>query len=147
MWIVQLKARDNKAIPSPILFMFLGINEYFSEFYHECSLPAEPVQDASSYSLRYKTIPVSTFSAFQLAYRLFQMPPRSYLEIYLFLHHLYGLACVHVDLLTALAEELAEVAPYWGSVLTGRDLLNGVHPNAQADKLSTEPYNPNCFAQ
>ena len=147
MWIVQLKARDNKAIPGPIWFLFLWIKEYFPEFYQEDSSPAEPVQDASSYSLRYKTISIPSSSAFTLAHRLFQMPPRSYLEIYPFLRYSYGPAWIHVDLLTASTEELAEVAPYWGSVLTSRDLLNGVRPKARASKLSAEPYNPNCFAQ
>ena len=64
MWVDQLKARDNKAIPGLTWFLFLWVNEYFLEFYRECSLTVEPVRDASMYSLRYKTAPVSTFLAF-----------------------------------------------------------------------------------
>ena len=50
-------------------------------------------------------------------------------------------------MLTTSDEELVEIAPCWSSVLSGRDLLNGVRPNARFNKLSAEPYNPNCFAQ
>ena len=63
------------------------------------------------------------------------------------MHHSYGLGWVHTDMLTALDEELAEVAPYWTSALSRRDLLNGVRLNARFNKLSAELYNPNCFAQ
>ena len=52
--------------------------------------PIQPVQDASTYSLRYKTAPVSSFSAFQIANRLFKIQPRVYLEICPFMHHSYG---------------------------------------------------------
>ena len=44
-------------------------------------------------------------------------------------------------------EKLAEVAPYWSSALSGRDLLNRVRLTAHFNKLSVVPYNPNCFAQ
>ena len=75
------------------------------------------------------------------------MQPRVYLEIYPFMHHSYGPGWVQIDMLIASDEELAEVAPYWSSALSSRDLLNGVRPNACFNKLSAEPYNPNCFAQ
>ena len=29
LWIDQLKAKENKAIPSPMWFLFLWVNEYF----------------------------------------------------------------------------------------------------------------------
>ena len=48
---------------------------------------------------------------------------------------------------TASDEKLVKDAPYWSSSLSGRDLLNGVRPNAHFNKLSAELYNPNCFTQ
>ena len=102
------------------------MNKYFPELYCDYSLKVEPVRDASTYSLRYKTIPIPTFSAFQAADRLFKMQPRLYLEICPFLYQSYSLAWVQLDLLTASNEELAEVAPCWSSALTGKDLLMGL---------------------
>ena len=64
LWIDQLKAKDSKAIPSPMWFLFLWMNEYFSEFYRDCSLTIEPIQDGSTYSLYYKTVTIPTILAF-----------------------------------------------------------------------------------
>ena len=88
MWVNQLKSRDTKAIPGPIWFLFLWINEYFPEFYRDYSIS---MPDASTYSLRYKTVPIPTFSAFQLADQLFRMPPQLYLEVCPFIYPSYGL--------------------------------------------------------
>ena len=33
LWIDQLKAKANKAIPSPMWFLFLWANKYFLELY------------------------------------------------------------------------------------------------------------------
>ena len=74
LWIDQLKAKDNKAIQGPMWFLFLWVNEYFLEFYYDYSLTTELVQDASTYNLCYKTVPILTFSAFQLDDLLFNMP-------------------------------------------------------------------------
>ena len=63
------------------------------------------------------------------------------------MHHSYRPNWVQTDMLTTSDEELAEVAPYLSSALSGKDLLNGVHLNAHFNKLSVEPYNLNCFAQ
>ena len=145
MWVDYLEAQDNIAIPGTIWFLFL--NEYFPEFSRECSLTTELVWGVSTYSLHYKIVLIPTFSAFQLADRLFKMPPRLYLEICPFLYCSYGPGWIHIDLVTALNEEIAEMIPYWSSALTGRDLANGVRLNARSNKLSVEPYNPNCFAQ
>ena len=57
-------------------FLFLWVNEYFPEFYHDCSLTVEPVRDVSTYNLRYKIVPIPTFLAFQIVDRLFKMPSR-----------------------------------------------------------------------
>ena len=75
---------------------------------------AAPVQDASTYSLRYKTIPISTFSTFQIAYQLFKMQSRVYLEICLFLYYSSGLGWVQLDMLIASNEELAKATSYQG---------------------------------
>ena len=75
------------------------------------------------------------------------MQPRVNLEICPFMHHSYGPGWVQTDMLTALDEELAEIAPCWSNVLSGWDLLNGVRPNARFNKLLAKSYNPNCFAQ
>ena len=90
MWVDQLKSRDTKAIPSPIWFLFLWINEYFPEFYRDYSISTESIPNASTYSLRYKTVPIQTFSAFQLVDRLFKMPPRLYLEACPFIYRSCG---------------------------------------------------------
>ena len=89
LWIGQLKANQNKPIAGLMWFLFLWINEYFLELYCDCGLPTHLIQDSSTYSLRYKTIPVSSFSAFQIANWLFNMQPRVYLEICPFMHHSY----------------------------------------------------------
>ena len=147
IWVDQMKARDTKAIPGPIWFLFLWVNEYFPKLYRECSLTTETVQDASTFNLHYKTVPIPTSSAFQLADRLFKMPPRLFLEICPFLYRSCGSYWAQVDLITASDVEVGETIPHWSSALTGRDLLNGVRPNARSNKISAEPYNANCFAQ
>lgn len=43
LWINQLKAKDNKAIPRLMWFLFLWFNKYFPEFYHDYSLTIKPV--------------------------------------------------------------------------------------------------------
>ena len=108
MWVDQLKSRDTKVIPGPIWFLF---NEYFLEFYRECSISTELVPDAPTYTLRYKTVPIPTFSAFQLANRLFGMPPRLYLEVCPFIYHSYGPYWAQVDLISASDDEVGETIP------------------------------------
>ena len=73
LWVDQLEAKQNKPIATPMWFLFLWINEYFLELYRDCGLSAQSVGDASTYNLQYKTIPVSFFSTFQIADRLFKM--------------------------------------------------------------------------
>ena len=51
LWIGHLKAKQNKPIIGPMWFLFLWINEYFPELYHDRGLLAHPVQGASTYSL------------------------------------------------------------------------------------------------
>ena len=120
-------------------FLFYWINKYFLELYCNYDLLAQSIQDASIYSLRYKTVPVSSFSAFQIANRLFKMHLRVYLEICLFMHHSYGPSWVQTDMLTASDQELIEISPCWSSVLSGQDLLNRVRPNARLTN-----YQPSC---
>ena len=92
------------------------MNEYFLEFYHDYSLTIEPVRDASTYNLRYKIVPIPTFSAFQVADQLFKMLPKLYLEICPY--YSYSPAWVQIDLLTASDEEIAKAITYWSSALT-----------------------------
>ena len=73
---------------------------------------AKPVWDAFTYILHYMTMPIFTFSSFQIADRLFKMHPRAYLEICPFLYRSYGPTWLLLNLLIASEEELAEVAPY-----------------------------------
>ena len=119
MWVDQLKSKDNKAIPGPIWFLFLWVNEYFPEFYRDYSIPMESVPNAPTYGLRYKTVPFPTFSAFQLADRLFKMPPRLYLEICPFIYCTYGPDWVQIDLISTSDDEVGEAIPHWSSALTG----------------------------
>ena len=107
--------------------------------FQNCTLAIELVRDASTYSLHYKIIPISTFSAFQIDDRLFKMQPRAYMEVCHFLYCSYGLVWVQLDLLTAFDKELTEVAPYWGSALTCRHLLNGVSPWLTSTKFQPSP--------
>ena len=95
LWIDQLKAKDNKAIPSSMWFLFLWVNKYFPEFYCDYSFTTESVRDDSTYSLRYKTIIIPTFSTFQVVDWLFKIQPWLYLEICPFLYRFYGPAWVH----------------------------------------------------
>ena len=112
MWVDQLKSQDTKAIPGPIWFLFLWINEYFPEFYRDYSISKESIPNASTYSLRYKTVAIPTFSAFQLADWLFRMPPRLYLEVCPFFYLSYRPYWAQVDLISASDDKVGDTIPH-----------------------------------